>query len=127
MIKQVVAGLIFDGDKFLIARRPMNKARGGLWEFVGGKVEDNESHEEALKREFSEELNLKIKVGDLFIKVRHTYPDIDIHLYLYYAEIVGGELELKEHSEIKWITKEEIDGLEFCPADKDILAKIKSI
>ncbi|MBR2324211.1 MAG: 8-oxo-dGTP diphosphatase MutT, partial [Clostridia bacterium] len=73
------------------------------------------------------ELNLEIKVGELFMKVRHTYTDIDIYLYLYMAEIVGGELKLMEHSEIKWITKDEIDDLEFCPADKDILAKIKSV
>lgn len=127
MIKEVVAGLIFDKDKFLVARRPITKSRGGLFEFVGGKVESGESHKDALCREFMEELNLEIKVGELFMKVRHTYTDIDIYLYLYMAEIVGGELKLMEHSEIKWITKDEIDDLEFCPADKDILAKIKSV
>ncbi|MBR1971302.1 MAG: (deoxy)nucleoside triphosphate pyrophosphohydrolase [Clostridia bacterium] len=126
-IKIVVAGLIFDKDKFLVARRPITKSRGGLFEFVGGKVEEGETHAEALRREFMEELNLEIKVGELFMKVRHTYTDIDIYLYLYMAEIVGGELKLMEHSEIKWITKDEIDDLEFCPADKDILAKIKSV
>lgn len=127
MIKEVVAGLIFDGDKFLIAKRPMNKSRGGLWEFVGGKVESGESHKDALCREFMEELNVKIEVGKLFMKVRHTYPDVDIYLYLYNAQIVGGEITLIEHSEVKWIAREEIDKLQFCPADKDILAKIKSV
>jgi len=71
-IKIVVAGLIFDKDKFLVARRPITKSRGGLFEFVGGKVEEGETHAEALRREFMEELNLEIKVGELFMKVRHT-------------------------------------------------------
>ena len=66
---EVVAALIYDGDKFLICQRPKNKARGLLWEFVGGKVEDGESKEQALVRECREELGITVKAGDVFMKV----------------------------------------------------------
>ena len=124
---EVVAALIKRDNKFLICQRPRNKARALLWEFVGGKVEQGESREDALKRECKEELDVDITVGKLFMKVVHEYPDITIGLSLFEAEIVEGqEIKLLEHVDAKWITAEEIDEYEFCPADEDILAKIKS-
>ena len=124
---EVVAALIKRNNKFLICQRPRNKARALLWEFVGGKVEQGESREDALKRECKEELDVDITVGKLFMKVVHEYPDITIGLSLFEAEIVEGqEIKLLEHVDAKWITAEEIDEYEFCPADEDILAKIKS-
>ena len=124
---EVVAALIKRDNKFLICQRPRNKARALLWEFVGGKVEQGESREDALKRECKEELDVDITVGKLFMKVVHEYPDITIELSLFEADIdEGQEIKLLEHVDAKWITAEEIDEYEFCPADEDILAKIKS-
>lgn len=124
---EVVAALIKRDNKFLICQRPRNKARALLWEFVGGKVEQGESREDALKRECKEELDVDITVGKLFVRVVHEYPDITIGLSLFEAEIdEGQEIKLLEHADAKWITAEEIDEYEFCPADEDILAKIKS-
>ena len=124
---EVVAALIKRDNKFLICQRPRNKARALLWEFVGGKVEQGESREDALKRECKEELDVDITVGKLFMKVVHEYPDITIGLSLFEADIdEEQEIKLLEHVDAKWITAEEIDEYEFCPADEDILAKIKS-
>ena len=78
----VVAALIWDEDKFLICQRPANKARGLLWEFVGGKVEHGETKEQALIRECMEELAISLSVGDVFMDVVHEYPDIKVHLTL---------------------------------------------
>ncbi len=122
---EVVAALIWNKDKFLICQRPANKARALLWEFVGGKVEKGETKEQALIRECKEELNVTIDVGDIFLEVVHEYPDITVHLTLYNATIVEGVLQKLEHNDIKWITIAEISRYDFCPADKDILEKLK--
>lgn len=122
---EVVAALIWNGDKFMICQRPATKARGLLWEFVGGKVEPGETHEEALIRECREELGITLSVGDLFMEVIHEYPDILIRLSLYNATVKEGKPMLLEHNDLKWILPAEIDRYEFCPADKDILRKIR--
>lgn len=121
---EVVAALIKRGDKFLICQRPQNKARGLLWEFVGGKVEKGESKKQALMRECKEELNIILDVGDVFIDVTHEYPDIVVHLTLFNAVIAEGEPQLIEHNDMKWITATEIPNYEFCSADKVILQKL---
>lgn len=123
-ITHVVAALIWENDRFMICQRPEHKTRAMQWEFVGGKVEKGESKEEALIRECREELNITVKVGDVFMEVDHEYPDISVHLTLFNSEICGGVPEMLEHNDIKWIRPEEITEFEFCPADKDILAKI---
>ena len=87
---EVVAALIREGGKFLICRRPAHKARGLLWEFVGGKVEPGESKEQALVRECREELAVTVDVGDVFLDVVHEYPDITVHLTLFNAVISDG-------------------------------------
>ena len=122
---EVVAGLIWNGNKFMICQRPKDKARALLWEFVGGKIEHNESGEDALVRECKEELDIVVKPLDVFCDVVHVYPDITVHLTLYNAEILSGEPVLIEHNDLKWITPDEIDSYEFCPADVEILEKIK--
>ena len=122
---EVVAGLIWKDGKFMICQRPENKARALLWEFVGGKVEKGESREDALIRECKEELDVTVKPLDVFCTVDHVYPDITIRLVLFNAEIVSGEPKLLEHADLKWISADEIDNYEFCPADKEILEKIK--
>ena len=109
----------------MICQRPANKARGLLWEFVGGKVEAKETPQEALIRECREEIDVLLSVGDVFMDVTHKYPDLDVHLTLFHATIVSGEPKKFEHNDIRWITPKEIPNYNFCPADVEILQKIK--
>lgn len=125
MITEVVAALIWDGDRFMACQRPANKARGLLWEFVGGKVEPGETKEEALIRECREELDVSLSVGDVFMDVTHTYPDLTVHLTLFNAKIAAGVPKKLEHNDIRWITVDEIHTLNFCPADEVILKKLQ--
>lgn len=122
---EVVAALIRKGDRFMICRRPPEKARGGLWEFVGGKVEPGETHEQALSRECREELGADVAAEDAFTSVLHEYPDLTVRLTLYNARIVSGEPRPIEHTEIRFISPEEIPQYEFCPADEEILRLLK--
>ena len=121
---EVVAALIWQGDTFMICQRPAHKARGLLWEFVGGKVEPGETKEQALIRECQEELAVMLSVGDVFMDVVHEYPDLTVHLTLLNATIAEGEPQKLEHNDIQWIAPSEIPNYEFCPADEEILAKI---
>lgn len=123
-IVEVVAALIWDKDKFLICQRPADKARGLLWEFVGGKVEKGESKEQALIRECKEELAITVEPHGIFTEVVHEYPDITVHLTLFDCAIFSGELALLEHNAMQWITPAEIKNYDFCPADEEILKKI---
>lgn len=124
-VTEVVAALIWDGDRCLICQRPAHKARGLLWEFVGGKVELGEAKEQALIRECREELAVTISVGEVFMEVDHDYPDLNVHLTLFSAAIVKGTPQMLEHNDIRWITPEEIPQYEFCPADETILRRLK--
>ena len=121
---EVVAALIWHGDKFMICQRPAHKARGLLWEFVGGKVEPGETKEQALIRECQEELAVTLDVGDVFMDITHEYPDLTVHLTLFNATITEGEPKKLEHNDIQWITPREITNYEFCPADEEILKEI---
>ena len=122
---EVVAALIWRDGRFMICRRPAHKACGLLWEFVGGKVEPGENNAEALIRDCREELDILVSVGAPFMSVTHEYPDYTVHMTLYEASIADGEPRLLEHADIRWITPEEIPLYEFCPADRDILLKIR--
>ena len=124
---EVVAALVWEGDRFMICQRPPHKARGLLWEFVGGKIEAGESKKEALIRECREELDVTVYVGDVFMDVIHEYPDLRVHLTLFNARISEGEPKMLEHNDIKWITPEEIESYDFCPADDEILKKIVEV
>ena len=123
---EVVAALIWEGEKFMACQRPAHKARGLLWEFVGGKVEPGETREEALVRECREELDVLVNVGDLFMDVIHEYPDITIHLTIFNACVAEGTPRAIEHNDIRYITVDEIDDYDFCPADEEILALLKA-
>ena len=123
-ITEVVAALIWQGNKFMICQRPAHKARGLLWEFVGGKVEPGETKEQALIRECREELAVTLSVGDVFMDVVHKYPDLTVHLTLFNATIAEDEPQMLEHNDIQWITPSEIRNYEFCPADEEILKEI---
>ena len=121
---EVVAALIWDGDRFMICQRPAHKARGLLWEFVGGKVEPGESKPQALIRECREELAVTLALGEAFMEVVHEYPDITIRLTLFNATIREGTPQKLEHNDIRWITPAEIPEYPFCPADEEILQEI---
>ena len=121
---EVVAALIWDNDRFMICQRPAHKARGLLWEFVGGKVEKGETKEQALIRECREELAITVSVGDEFMDVVHEYPDITVHLTLFHATVKEGIPQKLEHNDMTWITPSEIANYKFCPADRIILEKI---
>ena len=121
---EVVAALIWDKDKFLICQRPAYKARGLLWEFVGGKVEPGENKEQALVRECNEELAITVEPHDIFMEVTHEYPDINVHLTLFNCIILRGQPQLLEHIDMKWIIPAEIANYDFCPADREILKRI---
>ena len=118
---EVVAALIWDGNRFLICQRPAHKARGLLWEFVGGKVEPGETKEKALIRECREELAITVSVQGIFMEVTHPYPDLTVHLTLYNAKNESGVPQLLEHQDLRWITAEQIGQYDFCPADETIL------
>ena len=121
---EVVAALIWHGEKFMICQRPAHKARGLLWEFVGGKVEPGETKEQALIRECQEELAVTPSVREMFMDVVHEYPDLTMHLTLFNATIAEGEPVMLEHNDIKWITPSEIPAYDFCLADVEILKEI---
>ena len=123
---QVVAALIWENDRFMICRRPAHKARGLLWEFVGGKVEKGETKQQALVRECTEELAITVSVGYVFMELTHEYPDLTVHLTLFNASIAEGVPQLLEHCDLKWISPAEIEDYDFCPADEEILKKIKN-
>lgn len=123
---QVVAALIWRNGKFLICQRPANKKRALLWEFVGGKQETGETLENALKRECKEELDIDVCVENVFCEVTHVYPDVTVHLTLFNAT-TQDEPKMLEHNDMRWITPSEIDNFEFCPADEDILRRLKQL
>jgi 8-oxo-dGTP diphosphatase len=124
---EVVAALIWDKGRFMICQRPAHKARGLLWEFVGGKVEAGETKAQALIRECREELAVTVAVGDVFMEVIHEYPDITVHLTLFNATIADGVPQKLEHNDIQWISPNEIPNYAFCPADEEILRRIISV
>ena len=124
-VTEVVAALIWERDKFLICQRPAHKARGLLWEFVGGKVEPGETKKQALIRECQEELAITLSVGDVFMEVDHQYPDLNVHLTLFNAVIHEGTPQMLEHNDIRWITPGEIPQYDFCPADEEILKRLQ--
>lgn len=122
---EVVAALIWRENRFLACQRPAHKARGLLWEFVGGKLEPGETREQALIRECREELDITVVPRDIFMEVTHEYPDLTVHLTLFNADLPHGEPKALEHNDLRWITVEEIDQLAFCPADEEILERLK--
>ena len=117
---EVVAGIIYKNNKFLIAQRNLKKSQGGLWEFPGGKVENGETYEEALTREIKEEFNADIEVKEYVGENIHHYPERDIKLLFYKANLLSEKIELLEHEDYKWITKNEKNNFNFAEADKAV-------
>jgi len=123
-IVRVVAAIIRGGDRIFATQRGYGEfARG--WEFPGGKIEDGETPQEALIREIKEELETEIVVGDLIDTIEYDYPKFHLSMDCFWAEIVSGDLTLKEHEAAKWLTKDELDSVEWLPADITLIDKIK--
>ena len=120
----VVAALVVEDGRFMICQRPPHKARGLLWEFVGGKVEKGETREQALVRECREEIGVTVVPGEVYMEVDHVYPDISIHLTLFRASIPSGRPRKLEHADIRFIAPDQIPLYDFCPADAAILQRI---
>lgn len=126
-IVHVAAALILKGDQFLVARRSAGRHLEGCWEFPGGKVESNETPAEACRREILEELKCRISVDSFFLTCEHDYEDMKIKLDLYICHLLDGEEpELSDaHDDLKFISADEMDSIEFAKADYDFLPKVK--
>ena len=122
---KVVAAIIVEDNKIFATQRGYGDFKGG-WEFPGGKVEAGELPQEALVREIKEELDTEIKVGDLVDTIEYDYPNFHLSMDCFWAEIVSGDLILKEHTAAKWLTKDELDSVEWLPADIALIEKIQN-
>lgn len=124
-IIEVVAAIIKQDNKYFVTQRGYGEFKDG-WEFPGGKIEKNETHQEALKREIKEELDIEILVNDFLITVNYNYPEFHLTMHCYICSISSGEIILKEHEAAKWLAKEELRTVKWLPADikvVDILLK----
>ena len=125
---RVVAAVICDDINK--KRKIFATARGygelkGRWEFPGGKIEEGESPQEALMREIDEELETEISVGALIDTIEYDYPEFHLSMDCFWAEVAEGELVLKEHEAAKWLSREELDSVDWLPADITIIEQIR--
>ena len=123
-IVEVVGAIIKDGDRYLVGQRAANKSQGGLWEFMGGKIEPGETPEQALARECREELALEIENEHILDSVVHEYPEKTIRLTLIECTPKSGSVpKALEHQQIRWVTRAEMDAIDFAPADRELIRK----
>ena len=122
---KVVAAVIRSNDRIFATQRGYGEFKDG-WEFPGGKMEAGETSQQALVREIKEELDTEIKVGELIDTVEYDYPAFHLSMDCFWAEIVSGNLILKEHEAARWLTRDELDSVDWLPADRNLIKKIKS-
>jgi 8-oxo-dGTP diphosphatase len=125
---EVVAGVIFWKDEILCVQRPKSKFHyiSEKYEFPGGKIEENETKEDALHRELIEELNLSTKINSFFMTVVHEYPDFKLTMHSFMCEVDSKEVELNEHIDKKWLKIDELSTLDWAAADIPIVNKLIS-
>lgn len=124
MVDVVAAIIINEEGKILITQRNLKKSQGGLWEFPGGKIEPNETKEDAIIREIKEELTIDIKVDEYFDEKVFNYPEKKINLIALKCSKVNGNIKLMEHEDYKWVVNSELKNFEFAPADMFIVNKL---
>lgn len=121
---RVVAAVIRKDDKIFATQRGYGELKGG-WEFPGGKIEEGETPQEALKREIEEELDTEISVGELIDTIEYDYPNFHLSMDCFWCEILEGKLVLKEHEAARWLDRKTMDDVEWLPADVTLVGKIK--
>ena len=121
---RVVAAIIRDKDKIFATQRGYGEFKDG-WEFPGGKIEEGETPQDALKREIMEELDTEIKAGELIDTIEYDYPTFHLSMDCFWAEVITGHLVLKEAEAAKWLTKEQLDSVDWLPADVTLIDKIR--
>ena len=122
---EVVAAIINKGDTIFATQRGYGEWKD-WWEFPGGKIEFGESPEEALKREIQEELSTFISVDEFFCTVEYDYPKFHLTMHCYLCSLLNEALHLNEHEAAKWLSKEELDSVQWLPADKEIIEKLQT-
>ena len=124
-VDAVIKAINENGEPIIFAtQRGYGDFKGG-WEFPGGKIEEGETPQEALKREIMEELDTEISVGELIDTIEYDYPEFHLSMDCFWCEIVKGDLVLKEHEDARWLTKEQLDDVEWLPADITLIEKIR--
>ena len=127
VVAAIIKAVNEKGENIIFAtQRGYGEFKGG-WEFPGGKIEEGETPKEALKREIKEELDTEIVVGDLIDTIEYDYPNFHLSMDCFLAEIVSGDLVLKEHAASKWLTKEKLDSIDWLPADITLIDKIRGV
>lgn len=121
---KVVAAVIRDGNRIFATQRGYGEFKDG-WEFPGGKIEEGETPEAALKREIEEELDTEIQVHDLLDTIEYDYPNFHLSMKCYWCTVLSGDLTLKEAEDAKWLRKETLDSVDWLPADIQIIDKIR--
>ncbi|RZJ56021.1 MAG: (deoxy)nucleoside triphosphate pyrophosphohydrolase [Flavobacterium sp.] len=120
----VIAGIIYNNDKILVARRASHKQLGGFWEFPGGKLEASETHETCVIRELKEEMNIDISVNKYLMFNEHEYSGFSIRLHAYLCTFISGQLKLTDHDQVDWVDVSELSRINFAPADIPIVSKL---
>ena len=121
---EVVAAVIFDGTKILATKRGSGNM-AGKWEFPGGKIEPGETHQQALKREIMEELGIIISVNSFLLTIEYGYPEFHLVMHCYQCTILFGAPRLLTHSAVKWISPQELDSIDWLPADIQVVDYLK--
>lgn len=126
VVAAIIKAVNESGEPIIFAtQRGYGDFKGG-WEFPGGKIEEGETPQEALKREIMEELDTEISVGKLIDTIEYDYPEFHLSMDCFWCEIVNGELVLKEHEDARWLTRDQLDDVEWLPADISLIDLVRS-